>query len=256
MSDNGRAMDPGTLLRDPIVRSILAVLALLTSILLFFVGQWWWRRKLLTYTVSDVRLLRVHRDVKERVQILFDGNPANDVALVIITINNSGHEAIRGSDFERALEFNFGVNSRMLTLEIVEKHPKTLRPELKSSLTGFVLEPLLLNKGDWIKVKVLVNEMAALEVDGRVAGVREIRRVGADSVGLRVVVGAALVFASALLAIIADYVTPKRLALPEPSFSETILSVSSIICMGGAIFSLLPFVTSYLQKLKERKESR
>jgi hypothetical protein len=183
-------MDILTVLRDPITRSILAILAICFTLALFFVGQWWWRRKALTYTVSRTQLLTLHEEAKGRVQILFDGAPAKDVGLLVIEVNNSGHEPIRASDFERPLRFHLGDEAKILALEVIETKPQNLKPVCKAAITGlpavvdggahlneFELEPLLLNRGDWMKIKILVNQAGTLSVDGRVVGVREIRQV-------------------------------------------------------------------------------
>src|SRR5690349_5498041 len=95
-------------LRDPMARTILAFLSLCAAIALFLIGQWWWRRKALTYRLSETRLLTVHEELKSRVEILFGGLPANDVCLIVLTLNNSGSEAIRAADFERPVIIDCG----------------------------------------------------------------------------------------------------------------------------------------------------
>jgi hypothetical protein len=74
-------------LRDPMARTILAVVAICVTMAVFIVGQWWWRRKALTYTVSITPLLTVTEEIAGRVQILFDGQPAKDVRLVVTNDN-------------------------------------------------------------------------------------------------------------------------------------------------------------------------
>jgi hypothetical protein len=87
--------------RDPMARTILAILALSITILFFLIGR---RRKRLSYTLSDTRVLGVHESVNpSRVEILFDGSPVTEVRLVIITITNTGNETIGQVDFERPL---------------------------------------------------------------------------------------------------------------------------------------------------------
>ena len=52
-------------------RTIIAIVAILVSVILFLVGR---RRKRLSYLLSDTRVLGVHEVVNpSRVQILFDG---------------------------------------------------------------------------------------------------------------------------------------------------------------------------------------
>jgi hypothetical protein len=184
--DNSWEMDDiVTLLRDPLLRSILAMVALCVTIVLFFVANWRLKRKALTYIPSVTRLLRVHESVMTgRVQILFDGAPARAVSLVQITLINSGHEPIRTTDFERPLRFQCGHNAQIFTLDVVETEPTDLSPvvqlvsENDRPPSEFELQPLLLNKGDSLKIKALVNEveMETIAVHGRVVGVREIKR--------------------------------------------------------------------------------
>jgi hypothetical protein len=52
-------------MRDPMARTILAVLAISVTITLFL-----WRRKSLTYSVIPTQIFSVHDAVKGRVQIL------------------------------------------------------------------------------------------------------------------------------------------------------------------------------------------
>ena len=56
-------------------RTIIAIVAILVSVILFLVGR---RRKRLSYLLSDTRVLGVHEAVNpSRVQILFDGDTSN-----------------------------------------------------------------------------------------------------------------------------------------------------------------------------------
>jgi hypothetical protein len=82
-------------------------------------------------------------------------------------------------------------------VEVLELNPKSLCPEIRVNSAGrrndFSLHPLLLNKGDCIKIKALVNQMGELIVDGRVAGVKEIKKkVTEVTLDLRLLLFAAL----------------------------------------------------------------
>jgi hypothetical protein len=176
------AHDLVTILRDPMVRTILAIIAISITVLLFLIGR---RRKSLSYMVSDTRVLGVHEAVNpSRVQILFDGKPVTDVRLVIITINNSGNEPIRVDDFERALRFSWAEPARILTAEVIEVSPDSLQPTIEAGVNEVVLDPLLLNRGDWLRIKTLTNQVGKLSVDARVVGVKRIQKAVASSNGL------------------------------------------------------------------------
>lgn len=163
-----------TILRDPMVRTILAVVAICITVVFFLVAR---RRKRLSYMLSDTRVLGVHEAVNpSRVEILFDGAAVTDVRLVVITVNNSGNEPIRADDFERPLRFRWAEPARILTAEVVEADPETLQPTVSAGVNEIVLEPLLLNPGDWFRTKTLINQAGKLSVEARVVGVKRITK--------------------------------------------------------------------------------
>jgi hypothetical protein len=168
-----------SVLRDPMARTILAIVAICLTASLFLLGQRL-RRKALTYTISETRILSIHEEVKGRVQILFDGAPVRDVRLFMITIKNSGSEPIRAEDFERPLGFRWEGQAQILTTDLVSARPTSLRPLIKTGASEITLAPLLLNGGDWLQIKALVNESGAHSVDGRIVGVKEVKQETVD----------------------------------------------------------------------------
>src|SRR5208283_2997382 len=147
------------------VRTILAIVAICVTILLFLVGR---RRKGLSYLLSDTRVLGVHEAVNpSRVQILFDGAAVTEVRLLIITLNNSGNEPIRVDDFERPLRFSWPEPARILTAEVAEVSPEGLQPTINAGVDEIVIDPLLLNPGDWLRIKILINQATKISVDAR-----------------------------------------------------------------------------------------
>jgi hypothetical protein len=164
-----------TILRDPMVRTILAIVAICVTVGLFLAGR---RRKRLSYLLSDTRVLGVHEAVNpSRVQILFDGAPVTEVRLVIITVNNWGNEPIRVDDFERPLRFSWSEPAKILTAEVIEVSPESLQPTIKAGVNEIVVDPLLLNPGDWLRIKILINQLSKLSVDARVVGIKRISKV-------------------------------------------------------------------------------
>jgi hypothetical protein len=162
------------ILRDPMVRTLLAVLAICLTVSFFLLGR---RRKRLSYMLSDTQVLSIDEAINpSRVQILFDDKPVTAVRLVMLTVNNSGNEPIRAEDFERALRFSWAEPARILTADVVEVSPEGLQPTIKASANEIVLEPLLLNPGDWFCVKTLINQVGKLSVEGRIVGVQRIKK--------------------------------------------------------------------------------
>ncbi len=167
-----------TILRDPMVRTILAIVAICVTLGLFLAGR---RRKRLSYLLSDTRVLGVHEAVNpSRVQILFDGAPVTEVRLVIITVTNWGNEPIRVDDFERPLRFSWSEPSKILTADVMEVSPESLQPTIRAGVNEIVVDPLLLNPGDWLRIKTLIDQGSKLSVDARVVGVKRIAKAVAS----------------------------------------------------------------------------
>jgi len=163
-----------TILRDPMVRTILAIVAICLTVALFLVGR---RRKRLSYLLSDTRVLGIHESVSpSRVQILFDGTPVTEVHLVTITVSNWGNEPIRAEDFERPLRFSWSEPAKILTAEVIEGSPETLKPRIDVGASEVVLTPLLLNPGDSFRITTLINQVSKLSVDARIVGVKQINK--------------------------------------------------------------------------------
>ena len=161
-----------TILRDPMVRTILAIVAIWVTVCLFLAGR---RRKRLSYLLSDTPVLGVHEAVNpRRVQILFDGAPVTEVRLLIITVNNWGNEPIRVDDFERPLRFSWPEPARILTAEVAEVNPESLQPTIHAGVNEIAVDPLLLNPGDWLRIKILMSQVTKISVDARVVGVKQI----------------------------------------------------------------------------------
>jgi hypothetical protein len=99
-----------------------------------------------------------------------------EVRLVIITVNNWGNEPIQVNDFERPLRFSWSEPAKNLTAEVIEVSPESLQPTITSSVNEIVVNPLLLNPGDWFRIKILINQYSKLSVDARVAGVKRVNK--------------------------------------------------------------------------------
>jgi hypothetical protein len=139
------------------------------------------RRKSLTYEIlSTTPLATLHEELEGRVQIVFDGQAVRDVQLVLLKIKNSGNMPILSGDYEDALRLRVATGAKILSASVVETFPQSLEDRAKASVefnsTRVKVKPLLLNGGDYIKVKILVTQLeSTVAVSGRIAGVSDIK---------------------------------------------------------------------------------
>lgn len=171
------------ILRDPwwqfIAGVAFAFVAIVVPILIYLKQR---QRKALSYEIlSRTPLLSIEEEVKGKLKILFNNNPAQDVHLVVVRIINSGNVQIVSDDYERPVSLDFGENTQIFTTEVSDANPKSLRPNVNIENTKVVLEPVLLNSRDSITLKMLVGQFDSqkqISVDGRIAGVKDIRKSG------------------------------------------------------------------------------
>jgi len=95
---------------------------------------------------------------------------------VVVAVTNSGNEPIRVEDFERPLRFSWPEPTKILSAKLSEVNPGNLQPTIKAGVNGIVVNPLLLNPGDWLRIAALINQVGILSVDARVVGVKRITK--------------------------------------------------------------------------------
>ena len=168
-----------------IIAIIFGALAIVASLV---AGTYWWthrgEKKEISYDYSSARLTATEtHPFTASVEILVDGRPVTDVSIVTIGVRNSGTKEIRPEDFidDRDLKFTLP-DSEVLSVAAGGYKPWDLNVALyyavvpKSSHVS--LDPLLLNAGDEFTIYLLVSHFSGqIEASGRIAGVKQIKRV-------------------------------------------------------------------------------
>lgn len=160
-------------LRDPLWQSVGVVLAFVVSFLIYSLQR---QQKKLSYAVLTAnRLLTVREEIAGKIQVLYDGQPAKDLCLLVIQLHNSGNTPIATSDYERPISLFFGDVARVLSVEIVERNPSSIVADVSLENNRIVFTPTLLNTKDSLTVKVLLSDfLGTVKSDGRIVGVKEI----------------------------------------------------------------------------------
>lgn len=161
------------------------------------IGWIWSKRKSLSYTIkTNTPVFAVRGDMKDQIQITFQDQKVTDLYLVELIVKNDGNLPIKPDDFERPMIFDFGENAFPLrdTAGVTEQNPSNLSASIEwthmrheGGLKPFLsVSPLLLNKGDWFTIKLLLSDgRPEIKVDARIAGVDRIleRKFTYESVG-------------------------------------------------------------------------
>jgi len=227
------------LLRDPMWQSVaafLALVAILTSILLYFKQR---QIKSLSYEIISLTpLLSIEEEIKGDLQVLYHGNPVDQVHLIVIEIKNSGNTPIRKEDFERPVNFNFGEETEIFTAEITDTNPNDLEAFVNIEDGRVVLTPIMLNEEDTITVKMLISKFDEINVDGRIIGVKKIEEHEESS---------SIYFITSIIGMIMSFVGMYIMTKPEVTL-EYIGFFIFIIGYLTLAFALIKFLPERIRK--------
>ncbi len=165
------------ILRDPLWQfigaTILGLIAILVTIYLFWLQQ---KRKQITYDlVFNDQLLKVYDGVKDNLEILFKGSKVDGLHLVVIRLSNSGNVPILQSDFTAPVIFSLGPTANIVEAQVIETSPPNLQVNLDVMSPNIAINPILLNPGDFIDIKVLATKCESVNAQCRIVGVKQIQ---------------------------------------------------------------------------------
>lgn len=232
-------------------KQFIGLLLPIGATVVIFLIQLWLRRKALSYEIiSRTPLLNPQEKDKRNLQILFDNNQVQDVDIIEVEIFNSGNEEIRPNDYERPISVNFDKNTQILTAEVAKVNPLNLKPSVKIEGISVILEPLLLNKKDSIKLKMLVSKCSNNPtVSARIAGVKEIKESSEkqNRVLLSIITGGTLGVIASIMLIILYFSAP-----PQITSALILWSVLLFYCIIGYFL----MVTGFFVYRDIRKKAR
>lgn len=171
------------ILRDPLWQFVGAVLAVAALVASFVIYQLQRSRKGITYDIlSRTNVLTIREELEGKLQVLYEGEPAKSLTLMVLKVWNSGNQPILASDFERPLSFCTGNASRLLSAAVTQVEPAELLIDVAVAENILTVKPTLLNPGDAVTLKLLVRDSGSvLCPDARVVGVKSVRRAGEGS---------------------------------------------------------------------------
>jgi len=212
-----------------IIGNIVAIIAVLVSLILFIFRT---KRKGFSYYIESASaVVSVEEKVADQVEVSFGGNKVENVHLIVMTIRNSGNQSIQSEDFINPVNFGFGWDALILSSSIVETEPPSLDPIFNLNSRTIELSPLLLNGGDNFTVNFLVSnwDPDALEVHGRIVGVKDIKLESEVSIVTKILASLAVFFfVLAIILMIAKIVTLTQ-GVYIVIFSYILMTISFII---------------------------
>ncbi|MBJ7575254.1 hypothetical protein [Luteimonas sp. MC1828] len=167
------------LLRDPVWQFIGAVLALvgLSITILFFIKQRRLKELSAGFLVKK-HLISISESISDRVEMKLDGEHIENLKIYSFGIKNSGNVEIRKEDFEKPISLSIGDGAKIVEFSITKFNPRSLKPVASGDARTILVEPLLLNSGDYFVLDVLATGASStLDIECRVAGVPNLETI-------------------------------------------------------------------------------
>ncbi|MBC8461264.1 MAG: hypothetical protein H8D67_25050 [Deltaproteobacteria bacterium] len=167
----GVPFDPIVFLRD----YGLQILAIVVPITIYLIYQR--KKREFSYTIlSKTRLFTIHDEVRDRLQVSLDGNPIEDVYLLIIRFQNSGNVSLVSADFESDVVMDLNHEAQIISNEVIETTPADLEYTIIGKGNSLQISPSLFNANDSITIKMLISDYEEIKsVKGRIVGVSNIK---------------------------------------------------------------------------------
>jgi hypothetical protein len=146
------------ILRDPVwqfVGALLALLAIAITIWIFRLQKS--RRELAFGMLSNRTVIAIDSTMSERIQITLDGQPVENVHLVVFALKNTGNTPFKEDDFSRPPRIDFGRDSKILDAKITKQFPENLNASTEYDDKSILIKPLLMNSGEFFVVQALVS---------------------------------------------------------------------------------------------------
>ncbi len=155
---------------------VIALAAIIVTIVLAFYFQWWRNRRRFSYEVlSDNLLISDESEIRDKLEIKFAGQPVKNVRLIVIRFINDGSQPIKKDDFQGRIKVLFP-KAKILSAERVKSSPENLGVELTHDNEAVRLSPVLYNRRDFFQFKVLLSRYEEMRIDVRIVGVSNITK--------------------------------------------------------------------------------
>ena len=162
--------------RDPVVLTTFfsSIIATVVGVLITI---WYTERqscRRFVYAVdSDVPVLR--KEASDQMKVIFSGKEIQEPRLLVVDLWNAGKVSIDPTDFIEPVAFSFTKQTDVLDAEVLESEPFNLSAVLRLTQSDVILQPLLFNKGDRVRIRILVSGLGGqLKVVSRIKGVRDV----------------------------------------------------------------------------------
>lgn len=155
----------------------IVIAILMPLLVLFLINRK--KRKRLSYELLNENLVLASKKRFSELKFFYHEKEVDDLILYVTKIINNGRVPISKEDFNSAIEFKFGDNSKILKVDINEKQPSNLEVEINFDGNIATMSPTLLNSMDYAVFAFLISDVeeTSLIIQARIKGISKITRL-------------------------------------------------------------------------------
>jgi hypothetical protein len=166
-------------------------------------------------------LVSVSEGMLGGVDVSVAGRPVRSVQVIGLALINAGGKAIMPSDFAEPIVLQMPKGARLLDAFSVLTYEKSVRFNFRFSADGVVIDPVLLNSGECIALRLLIEQFSGrMALSARVQGVESVPETVAHPVywwrGARRTIG----WAIPCIALMGFWVLGRRAPEPIAGFAQ------------------------------------
>lgn len=162
-----------------IIGGVAAIVAILVSLLTFYLGQRTSEKALSALVVSTSMLLNtdITKTAKD-LRLIYGGKEVPNIAISQVRITNSGRQPIRSEDIELPISVGF-YSTEIISSKVISSTPPGLPITTEINGSSVNILRTLLNPGDEFTVEVVavpqnLGKSIVTGVSGRIAGIKTI----------------------------------------------------------------------------------
>jgi hypothetical protein len=140
----------------------------------------------LVFELIDTSPLVQQEDVSGDLKLLYNDQPVNKPFSIIYFIKNTGGTTIGVDDYQGNITIDFGAPSKILNAFVYKTEPSTLKDTIEregiinvpsSTPSKIEVKPLILNSGDSITLKAIVDNFNLETLGSPIARVAKIKKI-------------------------------------------------------------------------------
>jgi len=150
------------ILRDNSWQFVGVVVAILATLVAYYIFSQEREVKALQIVIlANTSLVEIEPIIAEDIRLIYRDEPAVNLSLIQVKVENVGNQAIRSEDYVQPIRFVFPSEVKIVEASVSDSNPPNIGMKAQIETNAATLSPVLLNAGDRVIFRFIVVNMPA-----------------------------------------------------------------------------------------------